>query len=143
MLITKLDEEKRLAFGWAYIAKDKFGNVVVDKQGDFVDDMEELEKAAYLFVNESRTGGVMHLRDGDNAKRIGHLVESFVTTPEKLEKMGLPSTTEQGWWVGFRVEDDEVWQGIKDGKYKSFSIHGQGRRQYMSKRDAIRKEFTG
>ena len=127
--ISKLDDDQQIAFGWAYIAQAPDGTVIVDKQGDFIDDHEELEKAAYRFVKESRVGGEMHLREGGEAKVIGHLIESFVTTPEKIEKMGLdPSTTPVGWWVGFKVDDGEVWDKVKDGTYGAFSVHGRGKR---------------
>lgn len=33
-----------------------------------------------------------------------------------------------GWWVGFKVLDDEVWKGVKTGKYSMFSIRGSGQR---------------
>ena len=29
-----------------------------------------------------------------------------------------------GWWVGFRVDDDAAWEGVKKGEYKMFSIQG-------------------
>ncbi len=127
--ISKLDDERMTAFGWAYIAKDADGNIVIDKQGDFIEDHEELEKAAYDFMKNSRVAGEMHLREGTVAKDIGYLIESFVTTPDKIEKMGLdPHTTPIGWWLGFKVEDQDVWEKVKDGTYGSFSVHGTGRR---------------
>lgn len=137
LLIRKVDEEKRLAFGWAYIAKDEKGNVLIDKQGDFVDDPEELEKAAYKFVRDARRAGDMHRRiehpDGSSSPvQVGHMVESFVTTPDKVSKMGLdPSGVPIGWWVGFRVDDEGVWSKVMDGTYGGFSIHGKGRRHYV------------
>lgn len=33
-----------------------------------------------------------------------------------------------GWWIGFKVLDDEVWKGVKDGRYTMFSIRGSGTR---------------
>ena len=128
--IVKTDErpDQHLAFGWASIAIDKSGEVVVDRQGDFIDRVEELEKAAYDYVVNSREAGQNHLRTG-----VGTLVESMVFTPEKLEKMGLPpDALPQGWWLGFRVSDPEVWKGVKDGTYPMFSVHGVGRREAVT-----------
>ena len=123
--IEKVDDEQRLAFGWANVAITKDGGLVVDRQGDFIDSIAELEKAAYTYVEESREAGHNHVRKG-----VGTLVESVVFTPEKLEKMGLPpGSVPLGWWVGFRVSDEEVWKGVKDGTYAMFSVHGTGRRQ--------------
>lgn len=122
--ISKMDPDQRLAFGWANVAFRKDGSLVLDRQGDFVDDVAELEKTAYHYVLESRDAGQDHGRRG-----VAQLVESMVFTPEKLEKMGLaPDAVPLGWWTGYKVHDDEVWKGVKDGDYEMFSIHGLGRR---------------
>ena len=123
---SKVDEERRLVFGWSYVAQDPDGNVLIDKQGDFIDDPEELEKAAYGFVVDSRRGDAMH------AKRdVATLVESIVFTPDKIAKMGIPegSIPRNAWWTGFRVTDDDVWQLVKEGKLTGFSMGGSGTRQ--------------
>jgi hypothetical protein len=134
--ITGVNDEKRQVFGWASIVE-KNGNPVVDLQGDYIT-IDELEKAAYDYVHKSRIGGAMHRRvdaDGnviEKADRPYHaadLIESFVVTPEKIEKMGLTSDTPVGWWVGFKVNDDDVWKSVKSGDWKGFSIHGAGRRK--------------
>jgi hypothetical protein len=125
--ITKVDEDKQLVFGWASIGYRANGEVVVDRQGDVLDDVGEIEKSAYDFVVSSRVGGEMHIRKG-----VGEMVESFVSTPEKWTAMGIPpGTLPIGWWVGFRVTDGEVWKAVKSGKYKMFSVHGRGHRKVM------------
>ena len=124
--ITKIDEERKLVFGWAYIAKSTDGTVIVDKQGDFIDDDWELESAAYRFVKDfGGVGDEMHMD-----VPVSRIVESVVFTPEKLEKMGLAKDAlPVGWWVGFQVEDDRVWADVKAGKYRAFSIGGAGVRE--------------
>jgi hypothetical protein len=129
-LISKVDEDKKLVFGWAYVSHDASGAVMVDKSGEFVDDYEELEAAAYDFVLESRRGGLDHGRDGFGPVIKSTMVESMVLTPEKCEAIGIPAgVVPTGWWVGFRVEDDEVWDSVKRGEHMSFSIHGTGVRK--------------
>lgn len=87
-------------------------------------DPEELEKAAYNFVRLYREGGEMHER-GDCAT----LVESVVFTEEKMIAMGIPEgTLPVGWWIGFLVTDDDVWEKVKDGTYTMFSIEGEAER---------------
>ena len=39
----------------------------------------------------------------------------------------------EGWWIGFKVTDDEVWKKVKDGTYPMFSIEGE----------AVREEVDG
>lgn len=128
--VAKVEEEQQLVFGWAYTTHDENGHLVIDKSGDFIDDPTELENAAYDFVLHSRQGGQDHARAGDSPVVKSTMVESVVLTPEKIEAMGIPGgSVPTGWWVGFKVEDPVLWQGVKDGKYTSFSIHGTGVRK--------------
>jgi hypothetical protein len=124
-LISKTHEEKRLVFGWANVVKNAEGKVLLDRQNDFIDDSWELEKAAYDFVLKRGDGGVMHVQR--NASR---LVESMMFTQEKIEKMGIPKgLLPEGWWTGWKVDDDEAWEGIKKGDFVGFSVHGSGMRK--------------
>jgi hypothetical protein len=43
--------------------------------------------------------------------------------------MGLPETTPIGWWVGYKVEDADLWKGVKDGTYSMLSIGGRAKRR--------------
>lgn len=122
--IAKADEDTRNVFGWAYVTHDLEGNVNVDKSGDFIDEVTEIEKSAYDFVLNSRQGDADHT----NVKG-ATLVESMVFTPEKIEKMGLAAgSVPLGWWIGFHVEDDATWDRVKKGELRAFSIHGKGTR---------------
>ena len=47
--IAKSIEDKRIAFGWASIAKDEAGNDLVDLSDDIIEP-DTLENAAYEFV---------------------------------------------------------------------------------------------
>ena len=57
------------------------------------------------------------------------LIESVVFTEEKMKAMGIPSgTLPIGWWIGFKVLDEDVWEKVKDGTYSMFSIEGEAQR---------------
>ena len=117
--IQKSDDEKRLAFGWAGAAANINGETVEDCYGDIIE-IEELEQAAYAFVELYREGGEMHERGG-----CAVLVESIVFTPEKIAAMGIPEgTVPTGWWIGFKVTDYYVSAKVTDGRYPMFSIEG-------------------
>lgn len=123
--IVKVDDEKRLVFGWASIIKDEGGKILLDRQDDFIDSEDELEKAAYDYVLHSRDGGEMHVRRG-----VAKMVESVVFTEEKQRALGIPAgSMPTGWWIGFKVEDDRVWSQVKKGEYMGFSVHGTGKRE--------------
>ncbi|MFA7018528.1 MAG: ChaB family protein [Sphaerochaetaceae bacterium] len=122
--IAKVDEDHNLVFGWAYVSVRKSGDAVIDHSQEMIDP-DELEEAAYLFNLEFRKSGVMH-----QGGTVGRLIESFVVTPDKLEKMELPpNALPMGWWVGFYIEDDEIFNKVKSGEYEMFSIQGKAERE--------------
>ena len=124
-LICKDAPDQQIVFGWAQVYKDKDGRILVDHDEDFISSSEELEKAAYDFVLKSRDGGEMHVRKG-----VSTLVESIVFTKEKMQMMGIPEGhLPEGWFVGFKVHDDDVWKRVKKGEYPMFSVHGKGKRR--------------
>ena len=126
--IQKSDDDKRLAFGWASVAQYTNGIAVVDSQADIIEP-QELEQAAYNFVRFYREGGEMHQR-GDCAV----LIESMVFTLEKTKALGIPDgiLPAVGWWIGFYVTDDEVWEKVKSGEYSMFSIEGEAIREEVN-----------
>lgn len=133
-IITKSDDDERLVFGWANVAVQVDGEQITDWQGDMIDP-EELEKAAYNYVAEFGTAGEMHRRGG-----VGKVVESCVFTKEKAEALGIPSEIlPEGWWVGFKIEDEEVWEKIKSGEYTMFSIGGEAVREPVYEKEELAK----
>lgn len=129
--ITKVDEERRMVFGFFNI--NKIGDdLVEDLQQDFIE-TDTLEKAVYDYVLNARDAGEVHVNIG-----VGTLVESFMITKEKqdvivktLEAMGIPAVMDlgvEGWFGGFYISDDDVWDKVKKGDYPMFSIGGSGNR---------------
>lgn len=130
--IVKLDPAKKQVFGWAYKSHGPDGSVIVDRSGEFIDDVAVLEESAYDYVLASRRGGNQHQRDEANeAIHASTMIESMVFTPEKIAKMGIPpGTIPQGaWWVGYQIHDDEVWKMFEDKRLTQFSIHGKGMKE--------------
>lgn len=128
-VITKSDTDKRLVFGWANVIATVDDTVVIDKEGDFIDDEWEIEKSAYQYMLDCRDGGAEHVMTG-----IGKAVESMVFTREKQQKMGIPEgILPVGWWIGFKVEDDMCWDLVKSGTFKGFSVHGKAKRSPVTK----------
>lgn len=121
--IIKSNDERMLAFGWASVSMRVDGEIIEDWQQDIVEP-EELENAAYNFVELYREGGEMHERGG-----AAILIESVVFTEEKMQAMGIPiGTLPIGWWIGFKVLDKGVWNKVRDGTYSMFSIEGEAER---------------
>lgn len=125
--ISKLDDDQHLVFGWFSVAANSDGTTIVDSDNDTIP-IAELERAAYDFVLNSRNGGEMHERTG-----VATLIESIVFTPEKIAALGLPEgSLPYGWFGGFKIADEDVWQKIKSGKYTMFSWGGRATREALT-----------
>lgn len=118
--IIKVEPTQRLVFGWLSVVE-KNGKMIVDKQGDMIP-VDELEKAAYEYVLTSRDGGDMHITKGAS-----RLVESMVFTKEKQELLKIDLGM-VGWWGGYFVDSDTLWDAYKKGDRPEFSIGGQALR---------------
>lgn len=124
--IFKTSDDKRLVFGWASVSIKLDGEQLLDRQQDLIDP-EDLEAAAYEYVLNFRDTGELHNPD---LRKKGKLVESVVFTKEKQRAMGIPDgIVPVGWWIGFKIEDDEAWEKVKNGTYKMFSIEGRAHRE--------------
>lgn len=128
--VYKTDDDKRLVFGWALVAIKVNGEQLEDRQKDIIDP-EDLEEAAYEYVLNFRDTGEQHI---PTMRKKGKLVESCVFTAEKQKAMGIPEgILPVGWWIGFKISDDDAWQRVKSGHYKMFSIEGKGNRLPVKK----------
>lgn len=121
--ICKSKDDQNLVFGWANVSILDDGNIPIDWQGDITAPYV-LEDAAYEFVLNYRETGEMH--EGECK---GQLIESVMFTEEKMAAIGIPlGTIPVGWWVGFYIPDDSVFEKIKSGQYKMFSIQGKAKK---------------
>jgi hypothetical protein len=113
---VEVKADEHLIFGWASVVT-KGGKLIVDKQGDVIEPAE-LENAAYEFVLNARDHGHMHRTIGT-----GRMVESMVFTDEKQKALGI-DLGQEGWFVGFKVDEPAVWDAHKRGELPEFSIGG-------------------
>lgn len=115
--------EKMLVSGWANVSINADGSLPFDWEGDIIPP-DELEKAAVLFMLNYRDSGEMHR--GESKATV---VESIVLTAEKQAAIGIPAgNVPQGWFITVKVHDPEVFELVKDGTYRMFSIQGAGKR---------------
>ena len=94
---------------------------MVDHQGDMIS-IDEIEKAAHKFLTDCRVAGDSHITKG-----VGHLVESIVFSNELQKALDI-NLGQTGWFVGFKVTDQDVWDRVKKGELSMFSIGGSGTR---------------
>ena len=118
--ILKLDSERRIAWGWASVSTMK-GELVTDLQGDIIT-TAEMEKMADRFMMSARTAKAMH--EGDS---IGEVIHSFPLTNELAKAFDM-DTDREGWIIGMKIYDAEVWDSFKRGELAGFSIGGKAKR---------------
>jgi hypothetical protein len=129
--IVRTDVARREVFGWAYQTRTPSGEIIVDRKNAYAE-TEVLEDAAYDYVLSCRSMGAEHMkRDGaipgtaPEYLKFGRLIESFMVTRAKCEAMGIPAgTMPEGWWVGFYVDDNDVWAMVERGDVLDLSIAG-------------------
>lgn len=108
--ILKSDIEQRLVTG-IVMEPDEF-----DAHGD-VTTAEEIERAAHMYLVNSRVVGRQHSEVAP-----AHVVESWIA-PTDIQVNG--SDVKAGsWLMTVKVDDDDLWAGVKSGDYTGFSIGG-------------------
>lgn len=121
--LEKVDEDLRLVSGWASVVEEN-GVPVVDRQGDVIEP-REMQKAAHDFMSDMRVGGIMHIRNksGEPVK-VGEIVDSIFFSDDIQKSLGI-HLGRQGWFVTMKVTDDDIWDMVKSGVLKAFSIGGR------------------
>jgi hypothetical protein len=125
--IAKLDEEKQVALGIALKASGGTNGVRADSQKDVIT-AEEVEKAAYGFMLNSRVFDLHHKRLLPESKAA--VVESYLA-PVDFE-MGGTEVKKGDWVAAVKFFDKDLWQDVKEGKIAAFSIKGVGMRKPLA-----------
>jgi len=130
--IIAKDSAQQRVWGYAKISKVD-GELVPDGENDVVA-TEELEKAAFDFLQTSRAAKVTHGKDSlAGEAQVAELIESIVVTPEKLTALGIPEdvakSVPEGWFLGFQVTDPGTWGRVESGELGAFSIGGSAVRE--------------
>jgi len=118
--ILKSDEDQRLVYGWASIILEN-GEPVTDSQGDIISE-SDLIKAAHNYISQYREAKEMH-----SGGQIGEVVESLVFTKDVQDALGI-SLGKIGWFIGVKINDQDLFNKFKTGEYSMFSIGGRGHR---------------
>lgn len=112
--IKKRDEEQHTVYGIVY-APDE-----VDAHGDFAT-AQTIKQAAYNFMRDRNTDNVdvQH----NLIKTDAFVAESWIVQPDAP----LFGDNPGAWAVAIKVENEDIWQAIKDGIIGGISLYGQAR----------------
>jgi hypothetical protein len=117
---AKAETDGSYVRGWASVVAVN-GAPVTDTQGDIIS-MDELRKAAHKFISDARVAKAMHA-----GQQVGDVVESVIIDDEFAKAMGI-SDGKRGWWIGMKINSPEIRKGVRENKFRAFSIGGRGRR---------------
>jgi len=118
------NEEKRIVSGYFMIADLPMLRMRNDTVFYCVFRKHTIEKIVNKFMKEGLTNqtNLMH----DSTAEGVYIIESLiidkkrgVLAPENFEKV-----PDGSWWGSMRVENDDIWQQVKDGTFKGFSVEG-------------------
>jgi uncharacterized protein with FMN-binding domain len=119
-----IDDEKRIIIGLALVP-DK---LIYRKNGDYEYNIkfskETVKKAGQLYLKKLNNNNTTleHKTEVDGVS----VVESWIVENPKMDKSAIYNlnATEGSWAVIMSIENDKVWQEIKDGTYLGISVEG-------------------
>jgi len=141
----KADPQRRIVTGPMMIADTPIYRFDEQTKQEFlvVFDKQTIEKIAHRFFKKSNSNNVNV--DHSETKDGVYLFESIITDKERgtLAPKGFAKVPEGSWFGSYKVENNEVWQSVLDGKFKGFSIEGYFDmiELKMSKPDAVDLAF--
>jgi hypothetical protein len=124
MKLAEVDEDKRILMGAALIPNKQIYRRVKQDEFYVYFSKDTVKKASELFLMNGNQGNatLQHKSKIDGMT----VVESWIiddTEMDKSKKYGfnLPVGT---WMIAMKVENEDVWQKVKAGEVKGFSIEG-------------------
>ena len=137
--LKKIDEEKRILMGAALVPNKQIYRVNEKKEEYYIFFSEQtVRKASELFLMRSNQNNATY-EHKDKLEGLS-VVESWIIDDEKSDKsrlygFDLPKGT---WMISMKVNNDEVWSDVKEGKVKGFSIEGYFADKYeMSLKETV------
>lgn len=123
--LKEVDTEKRILMGAALIPNKQIYRRNKDKEYYIFFSEDTVRKASELFLMRSNQNNATYEHEREMLKGMS-VVESWIIEDEKTDKsrlysFNLPKGT---WMISMKVNNDDVWQSVKDGEVKGFSIEG-------------------
>jgi hypothetical protein len=131
-------EERRLITGPAMIAEKPIMRKSESGETYYVKfSKETIRKAVKLWALQNKYNAV----NAEHANPVGgvYLMESWVTDESRgiAAPKAWAEAADGSWFLTYYVENDQVWQDVKDGKFRGFSIEG-----YFTDKPAQAEEET-
>jgi hypothetical protein len=123
--LKEVDAEKRILMGAALVPNKQIYRRNKEKEYYIYFSEDTVRKASELFLMRSNQNNATYEHERKMLDGMS-VVESWIIEDEKtdksrLYKFNLPKGT---WMISMKVNNDDVWQKVKDGEVKGFSIEG-------------------
>ena len=123
--LKEVDAEKRILMGAALVPNKQIYRRNKDKEFYIYFSEDTVRKASELFLMRSNQNNATleHERKmlDDMSVVESWIIEDTEKDKSKLYGFNLPKGT---WMISMKVNNDDVWQKVKDGEVKGFSIEG-------------------
>lgn len=108
--IAKIDAMKHKVYGIVLSPNE------VDLQGDMVTE-EEIEKASDMYMTRYQRVGYQHMRSADAV-----VVQNYIAPVDFM--LGSEYVRKGAWVICIKVNDEEIWKDVVEGKITGLSIGG-------------------
>lgn len=119
-----IDDEKRIIVGLALVPDKEIYRRNGDKEFNIIFSKDTVKKASHLYLKRLKVNNTTleHEKNTDGVS----VVESWIVENVKNDKSNLYglNAVEGAWVVVMKVDNDEVWNDVKSGKYLGLSIEG-------------------
>lgn len=117
------NEEKRMLYGVALRADYPIYRRYGDEEFYLTFDKNAIERLVNKFMSNygQRNFTIDHMEPAEGIV----ITESWIVKDVKNDKanaLGLENFSEGSWIIGTKINNDEIWQSIKDGRWNGFSI---------------------
>ena len=123
------DEEKRIVSGYFMIADLPIARLKNDGSGDLfyvVFRRNTIESIVNKFFKNGLTSSTNLMHDNTAQPDGVYVIESLIIDSKRGIKApeGFEQVPNGSWWGSMRVENDDVWNLVKQGEFKGFSVEG-------------------
>ena len=121
------NEEKRIVSG--YFMKADLPIIRLNDKNEkyyVVFRRDTIEKIVNKFFKNGLNANVNLMHDNNLQAKGVYVIESLIIDSKRGIKApkGFEDAPDGSWWGSMRVENDEVWNMVKDGTFKGFSVEG-------------------
>jgi len=122
-----ISEDKRIISGPVMLADSPiYRNDSTNGEYYVVFSKDTIFKIAQKFFKKGYQANVNLMHDSEQQVSGVTMFESFISDKDRgiMPMKGFEDAPDGSWFGSFKVEDDSVWQMIKEGKVKGFSVEG-------------------